>query len=224
MSSTTRVRRSSSRHTGVANGLPAEAAANDRAGPAASRRHCRRSSVSTPAYSMNTGTHVTNEFSPGSRRLNCQEPPIHCRTSAALQEKGHIMLINRDIRDSRTNVRGRFAPLTMAATLLVVLIGLGAASPALADHETRRGPSVEFRAAFPLPLLFSVPVIHTASYRERHYDRGLHHGHYRDYDRSDHFRGHARVGEWNRHSRAAKHFKRHIRHDRYDRRHAHRRH
>jgi hypothetical protein len=170
---------------------------------------------------MNTGTHSTNEFSPGSRRLNCQEPPIHCRTSAALQEKGQIMLIIRDIRDSRTNVRGRLAPLTLAATLLVVLIGLGAASPALADHETRRGPSVEFRAAFPFPLLFGVPVVHTTSYRDRHYDRGLHYGHYRDYDRRDYYRGHARVSEWDRRSRAAKHFKRHIRHDR---RHGHRRH
>ena len=69
-----------------------------------------------------------------------------------------MMLFKRDNLESRSNVRVRITILAVAATLLVALIGLGAASPALADHDYRSGPSVEFRAAFPLPLLFPVRV------------------------------------------------------------------
>jgi len=135
-----------------------------------------------------------------------------------------MMLFKRNNLNSRSNVRVRIARLTVAATLLVALIGFGATSPALADHDYRSGPSVEFRAAFPLPLLFPFRVVHTAPYRADHRDRGHHYGFSHDHDRWNDYRGHARFGERKRHGRAAKHVKWNRGHDHNDRRHAHRRH
>lgn len=129
------------------------------------------------------------------------------------------MLSKRHLDHSKLRDAVRPTLLILAATLL---IGLGAASPALADHDYRGGPTVTFRSGFPLPFLFPlpvpvpVPVVYRKAYRIDHYDRGHHHVHYRKHHHRDYERGHARHGKRHDHKRYAKHAKRHKRGGRWD--------
>lgn len=114
------------------------------------------------------------------------------------------MQSNRDVQDSKPRGASRLAMLILGAT---VLLGFGAASPALADQDHRDFPRVQFMAKLPLPPLpfpFPFPVFHKIDRDDyRHYGDGQKsHGH--DGDR------YAR--------RDRSHFQRGVRHDPNDRR------
>jgi len=145
------------------------------------------------------------------------DPPIGTRR---LREKGPIMQSNRDVRDSKPRGAGRLAILILGAT---VLVGFGAASPALADHDYRDGPRVQFKANLPLPPFpfpFPFPVVHKV-YRDDYRHYGHSHAHYRDYRDCDrrHYRGRGHKSNGNRGDRYARPHRRHFQHDvRHDRR------
>jgi len=137
------------------------------------------------------------------------------------------MLNKRSIRCSKSHGAGRLTLLILGATLLV---GLGAASPALADHDYRGGSGVSFWANLPLPFLFPlplpipvpVPVVHRTTYWNDYRDYDRHEGHYR---RHHHDRYYGRHGYRDDHKRYAKHRNGHKRNRHHDgRRNDHRRH
>jgi hypothetical protein len=116
----------------------------------------------------------------------------------------------RNHLESNAFGRARRAGLLLFAILAV---GLGTASPALADHGYRNGPSVVFRAGFPLPFLFPLPVpvpvpvpfLAVPVVRQPYYGGGQHvhgrrcghyRGHYRGYDRRAYYRGNGYRDDW----------------------------
>lgn len=121
-----------------------------------------------------------------------------------------------------------------AALLLstMLLVGLGAASPALADHGYRNGPGVVIQAGFPLPFLFPlpipvpvpvpvfrVPVVRQPYYGGGHHVHGRNCGHYRGYDRR-YYRGAAYRGDWDDHGKRGRHGK----HDKHNKHKKHKKH